>query len=174
MRRLLLLRHAKSDRPAGMPDLDRPLNPRGRAIAPRMGAYLADEDLRPDFALVSPALRARETWEAVRGHLGEVPSRIVRTIYEAPIAALLDAVRAAPDEARTLLLIGHNPGIQDLAQALAAQGPRTERDRLATQFPTAALAVIAFEAGTWAAVGRGDGRLERFVRPKDLAAELAD
>ncbi|WP_375465023.1 histidine phosphatase family protein [uncultured Methylobacterium sp.] len=174
MRRLLLLRHAKSDRPAGVPDLDRPLNPRGRTAAPRMGAYLADEGLRPDFALVSPSLRTRETWEAVRAALGEIPSRIERTIYEAPAAALRDTIRAAPEAARTLLLIGHNPGIQDLAHALAARGSHAARDRLATQFPTAALAVIAFEVETWDAVGRGGGRLERFVRPKDLAAELAD
>lgn len=172
MRRLLLLRHAKSDRPAGVPDLDRPLDARGRAAAPRMGAYLASEGLHPDLALVSPARRTRETWEAVAAALGAVPSEIVGAIYEAPPEALLAAIRARPDSAGTLILVGHNPGLEALADGLVASGPREARDRMAKGFPTGALAVIVFEAEGWHAVGR-DGRLERFIRPKDLAAEPA-
>lgn len=173
MRRLLLLRHAKSGHPPGVADLDRPLDARGRAAAPRMGAYLAAEGLHPDRALVSPARRTRETWEAVAPSLGDVPVEIVRTIYEAPPAALLDAIRAAPDTAGTLILVGHNPGLEAVTEMLAESGPREARNRLAHGFPTAALAVIAFDAESWSAIGR-DGRLERFVRPKDLAAERAD
>lgn len=167
--RLLLLRHAKADRPPGVSDLDRPLDARGRAAAPRMGAYLAAEGLRPDLALVSPSRRTRETWEAAAEALGVVPTQIVPAIYEAPPEALLDAVRAAPAEAGTLILVGHNPGIEALADMLVASGPRAARSRLAGGFPTAALAVITFAGEDWSAVGR-TGRLERFVRPKDLDA----
>ncbi|MGU3537022.1 SixA phosphatase family protein [Methylobacterium sp. A54F] len=174
MLRLLLLRHAKSDRPAGTRDLDRPLNPRGRAAAPRMAAYLAEAGLRPDHALVSPARRTQETLAPVADTFDGLSTQTVETIYEAPSDALLDAIRAAPDTVRTLLMVGHNPGMQDLAERLAGSGERAARVRLRTQFPTAALAVIDFEEDHWSAVAWGNGRLERFVRPRDLAAELAD
>ena len=172
MRRLLLLRHAKSDRPPGVPDLDRPLDARGRSAALRMGAYLAAEGLRPDFALISPALRTRQTYDALA--LGPVPSRLVGTIYEAPAPALLDAIRAAPAEARSLILVGHNPGIEDCCGRLVADGPRAARDRLALGVPTAALAVIDCGGETWDSLFWGAGRLERFVRPRDLGAEPPD
>ena len=173
MRRLLLLRHAKSDRPPGVPDRDRPLDARGREAAPRMGAYLAREGLRPDLALVSPSRRTRETWEAVATALDAVPVRVVETIYEAPPESLLAAVRAGPDTAETLILVGHNPGTEALAEMLAAEGAPAARTRLAQGFPTAALAVIAFDVARWSDIGR-NGRLERFVRPKDLDPDLTD
>ena len=173
MRRLLLLRHAKSGRPPGVSDIDRPLDARGREAAPRMGVYLAREGLHPDLALVSPARRTRETWEAAAAALGAVPMQIVETIYEAPPAALLAAVRAAPDTAETLILVGHNPGTEALAETLAADGAPAARTRLAQGFPTAALAVITFDVAHWSEIDR-NGRLERFVRPKDLAPDLTD
>ena len=173
MRRLLLLRHAKSDRPPGVSDIDRPLDARGREAAPRMGAYLAREGLRPDLALVSPSRRTRETWEAVATALDAVPFEIVESIYEAPPASLLAAVRAGPDTAGTLILVGHNPGTEALAEMLVADGAPAARKRLAQGFPTAALAVIAFDVAHWSDIGRS-GRLERFVRPKDLSPDLTD
>ncbi|MEA1830822.1 histidine phosphatase family protein [Methylobacterium durans] len=172
MRRLILLRHAKSDRAPGLRDLDRPLNPRGRQAAPFMGRYLADQGLRPDLALVSPSVRTQETWEAAAAALGTVRTETVRTIYEAPASALLAAVRDAPDEAGSLILVGHNPGMQDLAVKLVGRGDAAARGRLRTQFPTAAVAVIDFEAGAWSEIGWGAGTLERFVRPRELAADL--
>lgn len=171
MLRLMLLRHAKSDRPPGVGDLDRPLNPRGRAAAPRMAAYLAAEDLRPDHVVVSPSLRTRQTWEPVREALGLPEAAIVDAIYEAPPEALLNVVRATPDTAASLLMIGHNPGTQDLATQLVGAGPRELRRRLDTEFPTAALAVIAFDLEHWSDVAPGTGRIERFVAPKDLGDE---
>ena len=105
--------------------------------------------------------------------LGAVPMNVVATIYEAPPAALLDAVRAAPDSAETLILVGHNPGTEALAERLVADGARAARDRLAQGFPTAALAVIAFDVAHWREIGR-NGRLERFVRPKDLSPDLTE
>lgn len=173
MRRLLLLRHAKSDNPSGVADRDRPLNPRGLRAAPRMGAYLAAHGLRPDHVVVSPARRTQETWTHVHAALGGPDAQTVESIYEAPGRILLGVVRAAPAGAGSLLMIGHNPGLQDLALRLAGAGPEAARARLSAEFPTAALAVIAFDADDWASVAAGAGRLERFVAPKDLDAEDA-
>jgi phosphohistidine phosphatase len=172
MRRLILLRHAKSDRPPGIADLDRPLNDRGKRAAPQMGAYLAAEGLIPDAVVVSPSLRTRETWEAVRTALTGVEAEIVSSIYEAPETALLAVVKATPDTAQSLLMIGHNPGLQDLATRLAGSGEKARRRRLSLEFPTAAVVVLDFEVDAWSAVATGTGRLERFVAPKDL--DIAD
>ncbi|MCJ2143390.1 SixA phosphatase family protein [Methylobacterium sp. E-066] len=172
MRRLILLRHAKSDRPAGVADHERPLNDRGRRAAPAVGAHLAEAGFRPDLALVSTATRTRETWEAVSTALGAPEVRFHREIYEAPSERILGVIRGAPDAAETVIVVGHNPGLGDLAAALAGEGPRKERTRLATEFPTAAYAVIDFETDTWSAIGPGQGRLERFVRPRDIDPEL--
>ena len=173
MRRLILLRHAKSDHPAGVADRERPLNPRGRRAAPAVGAHLAERGLIPDLALVSPARRARETWEAASGALGAPEVRPAPEIYEAPWKDILAAVRAVPDEAATLIVVGHNPGVGDLAGALAGEGPRKLLSRLASEFPTAAYAVIDFEAARWSAIEPGQGRLEGFVRPRDIDPDLA-
>ncbi|MGU3359837.1 SixA phosphatase family protein [Methylobacterium sp. M6A4_1b] len=172
MRRLILLRHAKSDRPAGIADLDRPLNNRGKRAAPQMGAYLAAEGLVPDAVVVSPSLRTRETWEAIRADLKGREAETVPSIYEAPETALLAVVRSTPDTVGSLLMIGHNPGLQELAMRLAGSGEKAGRRRLALEFPTAAVAVLDFEGDAWRSVAAGSGRLERFVAPKDL--DIAD
>lgn len=169
MRRLLLLRHAKSDWSAGAPDLDRPLNARGRRAAPRMGAYLAAEGLRPEHVMVSPARRTLETWERMRDAFPGIEPETVSSIYEAPAARLLDAVRSAPDTAASLLLVGHNPGLESLAAFLVGSGSSRARAAIGERFPTAALAVIAFEVATWSGIGEAGGRLERFETPKRLS-----
>lgn len=174
MRRLILFRHAKSDRPANVDDHERPLNPRGRDAAPRMGAYLAAEGLSPDYALVSTAQRTVETWEAARGFVGAPASELVRSIYEASESAIRDAIRAAPDSATCLIVVGHNPGLQDCALRLVKSGDQTARARLKAQFPTAALAVIDFDLESWAGLTWGSGRLERFATPKDIDRDLED
>lgn len=171
MRRLILLRHAKSDRPPGVADLDRPLNPRGQRTAPRIGEYLAAEDLRPDAVVVSPSLRTRQTWEAVQAALKAPAPEIVEAIYEAPETALLSVVQATADSAASLLMIGHNPGLQDLALRLAGSGDRTGRKRLTVEFPTAAVAVIDFDTESWRSVIAGTGHLERFVAPRDVESD---
>ena len=168
MRRLLILRHAKSDWPDGVPDEERPLSPRGRAAAPRMGAYLAREGLAPDLALVSPARRTAETWELVRAALGPVEARTDGRLYAASAADLLEVVREAPADAGTVLLVGHNPGVQDLARRLIGEGARDAVARLVAKYPTAALAVVAFSAPDWGSVAPGRGRLARYVTPRDL------
>lgn len=174
MRRLLLLRHAKSAWPAGTSDLDRPLAPRGREAAPRMGRYLAEEGLLPDLVLVSPARRTRETWDIVRASLGDVESRTEPRIYEAPCLRLLAVVQEAPSPVRTLLMIGHNPGFEDLARSLVGHGDRYAFARLSQKFPTAGLAVIDFADEAWSDVAARSGRLDRFVTPKTLGADADD
>lgn len=167
-RRLLLLRHAKSAWPAGVADIDRPLNARGREAAPRLGAYLAAEGLVPDHVMVSPARRTRETWECVGAALPGCVPETVPMLYEAASGRILDAVRSAPETAQCLLVIGHNPGFQDLALLLVGGGAREPRAALREKFPTAGLAVIDFTLDRWRDVERAGGRLERFVTPRNL------
>ena len=168
MLRLLLLRHAKAAWPSGTLDLDRPLAGRGQEAAALMGRYLKDERLEPDLAIVSAARRTQETWERVQPFLGEVEMRQDGRIYEAPVGRLLEVVRDVEPEIRTLLMIGHNPGFEDLAALLAGEGDRDGMVRLGQKYPTAALAVIRFPQESWAGIRRGTGCLERFVTPKSL------
>ncbi|MBB2962976.1 SixA phosphatase family protein [Methylobacterium sp. R2-1] len=174
MRRLLLLRHAKSAYPQGVGDIDRPLNPRGREAAPLMGAYIAREALTPDHVMVSPARRTQETWEGARAELPETPMETIPSIYEAPAGRILDVIRTAPAEAKSLLVIGHNPGLGDLALRLVGEGPKELQKDLREKFPTAALAVLEFDAEGWEDIATGAGRLLRFVRPRQLAADMDD
>ncbi len=169
MKTLLLLRQAKSAWPDGVDDQDRPLAERGRRDAPRMGAYMAEVGLEPDFALVSSARRTQETWALVAPTLGKAcPSQTVASIYEAEPAAILAAIHAAPQESATLLVIGHNPGFEDLAVLLAPGGDADTLARLRSKYPTAGLAVIRFDGGRWADAVPGAGRLVAFVTPKTL------
>lgn len=169
VKRLLLLRHAKSAWPDGVDDHDRPLSDRGRRDAPRMGACIAAAGLRPDFALVSSARRTQETWALVAPALGGTcPSLVVPSIYEAEPATILAAIQGAPEESETLLVIGHNPGFEALAALLARQGDPDALARMRMKYPTAGLAVIECNSPRWADVTPGAGRLEAFVTPKTL------
>jgi phosphohistidine phosphatase len=174
MRRLMLLRHGKSDWPSGMKDLDRPLAERGRQAVPRVAAHMAEEQLFPDLALVSPARRARETWELVAPKLGEVPARSEPRFYESPPERLLAVVRELEPDVRSVLLVGHNPGFEDLAKLLIGHGDRYAFARMAKKYPTAGLAVIDFPVEDWPAVKPGSGRLDRFVTPKSLGQDEDD
>lgn len=169
MLRLLILRHAKAARPAGIRDLDRPLTPRGRSDAIHMGEYLKAEGLIPDLALVSPSARTQETWSGVRQALGQVPSRSEPDIYEAPPNRLLALVREAGSTA-CVLLVCHNPGGAELARMLVRPGSGGSDIRAMSEaFPTAALAEILFETQQWTGIAIGHGRLERFVTPAQVA-----
>ena len=170
MLRLLLLRHAKSAWPPGTADVDRPLSRRGHDAAILMGGHLRDEGLQPDLALVSPARRTQETWDLVRPAIGDVPVRRDGRIYEAPVGRLLAVLQEVGPETRTLLMIGHNPGCEDLAGFLIGEGDQDALLRLGRKYPTAGLAVIDFPQDHWAQVGRKAGRLERFATPKSLGA----
>jgi phosphohistidine phosphatase len=169
MRRLILLRHAKSDWPNGVSDRERPLAARGRNDAPRIGRYLAEEMLLPDLVLVSPALRTRETWALMSAQLPEVvPMALEPRIYEAPPEQLLAAIKEQSDDVRVLMLIGHNPGSQELALMLTGFGDRYAASRLAAKYPTAGLAVLDLPEGGWGDLAPRSCRLDRFITPATL------
>jgi phosphohistidine phosphatase len=171
--RLMLLRHAKSDwsRP-GVADHERPLNPRGRKAAPKVGAYMARHDLVPDLVIASAATRVRETLDLAFAAFKTAPKVTHDArVYEAEAGALLDVLKETPRKVQSLLLAGHNPGLADLAALLIAAGKAETRTRLAAKFPTAALAVIDFTFDGWSKLRPGSGRLERFVVPRGLKGD---
>ncbi|MFN3670720.1 MAG: SixA phosphatase family protein [Bosea sp. (in: a-proteobacteria)] len=169
MRRLMLLRHAKSNWPEGVADRDRPLATRGREAAPVMGRYLADELLLPDLVLVSPSRRTLETWELVAPMLTEKPpSHVEPRIYEAPSQRLLHVAQEVEPAVRTLLMIGHNPGFEELAAALTSHGDRYAAARMNQKYPSCGLAVLDFDIEDWRDLSLRSGRLDRFVTPGSL------
>jgi phosphohistidine phosphatase len=168
MLRLLLLRHAKAAWPPGTLDLDRPLAKRGQEASLVMGDYLKSERLEPDLVLISPSRRTQETWERVQPFLGEIETRREGRIYEAPVGRLLEVLREVTPETRTLLVIGHNPGFEELAKLLIGEGDMDGILRLGQKYPTAGLAVVDFALDDWSHVAHKSGRLERFVTPKSL------
>ena len=172
MKILTLLRHAKSgwDAPIAR-DFDRPLNARGRKAARAMGREMRRLGLGFDLVLASPAARVTETLtELAQGYGAAVDTRFDETIYLAPVDTLLALVRATDDSDARLLLVGHNPGMEQLALLLSGSG--TLRDEIAAKYPTAALAEIAFETNHWHDVAQGAGRLARFIRPRELGEGL--
>ncbi|MDE1566979.1 SixA phosphatase family protein [Aquabacter sp. P-9] len=172
MRRLILLRHAKSDWPDGTPDHERPLAERGREAAPVIGAYMAREGLVPDRVLVSSARRTQETWALVAPQLRSSPEveREPR-IYEASVSTLFAVVQGQQVACHTLLMVGHNPGFEDLAARLTDSGSVEARLAMSAKFPTGALAVIDLPVDRWEDVTPKSGRLDRFITPRALKTD---
>lgn len=168
-RRLIFLRHAKSAWPEGVADKERPLATRGSKAASLMGDYMAREGLVPDLALISTARRTEETWALVREKLPrDVEARNFAGLYAAPATTILDILAQVEPGCRSVLIIGHNPGIEQLALTLVGTGNADARQAMAEKYPTAGLAVIDFDAADWQSIGKGSGRLERFVTPRSL------
>ena len=167
-KQLLLLRHAKSSwEDPELADHDRPLAPRGRRAAKLIAKHLRRQGIAPALVLCSSALRTRETLELIAPALGEeVPVQIEDELYAASEQVLLERVRAVADGIESLLLIGHNPGIQQLALLLAGGGENVAA--LARKYPTAALTTLEFN-GRWRELGEGRAELTGFVTPKELA-----
>jgi phosphohistidine phosphatase len=188
-RRLILLRHAKSDWP-DVPDRDRPLAKRGRRDAPRMGRWLHEHGYQPDVVVVSAAARTRQTWDLVEPELGGSPAvHFEPRAYAASALTLLYLAQELPARYRTALLIGHNPGLSELAASLAAPPesdratgppetdsaagpPESDRasdngPRPAISLPTAAVAIFEFD-GDWASLTPGIARLISLTTPADL------
>jgi len=173
MLRLMLLRHAQAERGrAGERDFERRLDDRGRRDAPQIGAYMHDEDLLPNAAVVSPAMRTRETWELVAKALKKdgLGTEFDERLYDATPEDILGAIRDTRSNVGALVVIGHNPGLHELATWLVGSGDREAAERLREGLPTSGLVVIEFTARTWKGVGARAGRLERFVTPKWLSA----
>lgn len=173
MKSLTLLRHAKSgwDDPVGR-DFDRPLNPRGRRAARTVGLEMKAQGLAFDLVLASPARRVVETLEEVATAYGPLDPNYDERLYLPSTATLMEIVRAAPDEVGRLLLVGHNPGLENLALRIAERGPDALRSELEIKYPTGTVAEIGLPAARWADVQEGSGRIVRFIRPRDLDPEL--
>jgi len=164
-RRLILLRHAKSDWP-DVPDRDRPLAKRGRRDAPVIGRWLREHGYIPDVVVCSAARRTRQTWDLVAKELGGSPSvRFEPRAYGASALTLLYLIRELPAGSRAALLIGHNPGIEELASSLVE--PQDGAGEAGLTFPTAAVAVVEF-GGAWADLAPAGGRLLAFTTPAEL------
>jgi phosphohistidine phosphatase len=167
MKRLLLLRHAKSswDDP-GLADHERPLAPRGRRATKVIARHLRATGAAPGVVLCSPSVRTRETLDGIRSALPpKTPVSIEERLYAASAGDLLARLRELDDELDSAMLIGHNPGIHDLALALAGHGEKVAA--LRGKFPTAALATVGF-AGSWRDLGDGGAELTDFVTPREL------
>ena len=170
IRTLLLLRHAKSswDDPTE-DDFDRRLSTRGRRAAQAIARELAKATVQPDIILCSAARRTRETLDAILPHLTKDHLvQVERGLYLADVDTLQSVVRRLPARAGCVLVIGHNPGLHDFADALSGAGDQALRERLSGKFPTGALATIEI-AGPWSKAAAGAGRLVGFVVPRDLA-----
>lgn len=174
MKTLSLLRHAKSswDDPVER-DFDRPLNGRGHRAARRMGEWLKQNDVRFDAVIASPALRVRQTIEGVEAGLAaRLRPDFDKRIYMASAALLFDVVRDTPEGVGHLLLVGHNPGLEDML-LLATRGDRSKlRKEAELKYPTATFATIRLPVGHWAKIEEGGSRLVAFVRPRDLDPAL--
>ncbi|MEZ5788014.1 MAG: histidine phosphatase family protein [Xanthobacteraceae bacterium] len=175
MRRLILLRHAKSDRGnPSLADIARPLNPRGQEAATRIGAYMAKHDLLPDLVLCSTAERARETWDLVaKGFTKPPPATFDKRLYNADVDRIVTVVHETPMDSHTVMVVGHNPGMQDAATSLLAAGDVEQRANLLQKLPTGGLIVIDFAVDDWASVHPRSGRLDRFVTPRRLTPDTA-
>jgi len=170
MKRLAILRHAKSSRgDPGLDDFDRPLNARGIAAAQAMGEALKRRGLRFDQVLASPAQRVRETLEQLAKGYGRLPEiRFDESIYSAATATLFDLVRDLPETSNTPLLVGHNPGLERLLAELTHDDRHGFRERVAQGFPTGALAIIEFPAATWADIEPASAEIANFILPREL------
>jgi phosphohistidine phosphatase len=172
MRRLLLFRHAKAERSlAGASDLDRALIERGRKDAGKLGGYMASHGLTPERVVLSPAARCQQTWKYASDQMKPAPAAMsAEKLYDATPHAILVVIKDAPASAHSLLVCGHNPGMQETALMLIATGDVDAREALREKMPTAGLVVIDFAIDDWARLHPASGRLERFVSPKSLEA----
>ncbi|MGY6019296.1 SixA phosphatase family protein [Streptomyces spinosirectus] len=167
LRRLVVLRHAKSAWPDGVADHERPLAPRGLRDAPAAGRALAEADCLPDLALCSTALRARQTWELASAQWGTPPPvRRDPRLYGADATELLDVVHEVSAEVETLLLVGHNPGLEELVLDLAGEDLDGALDEVRAKFPTSAIAVLAWHGPDWDALVPGTALLTTMLVPR--------
>src|SRR5262245_27096448 len=161
MRTLYLLRHAKSSwKDETLRDFDRPLKGRGQKAAEQMGEVLAEEKLKSPLVISSPAVRAHQTIDLLLESSGlSIEPRFDDRIYEADVRTLLEVVQSIPASSDTAIMVGHNPGFENLLNYFTGES---------RHMPTCALAKIQFDAASWSEVTEQSGRLELFVTPKDL------
>lgn len=169
MRRLLLLRHAKSDWPEGIDDVMRPLAERGLLDAPEMGKAITKAQIVPEFAFISPAIRTRQTWKLAAMEFDKIVAVIEESgLYAASEKTILDVIRSAPASVQTLMIVGHNPGLERLARSFAKSGDPDAVRRIEKKYPTCGLAMIELPINDWKDAAPPAGRLEMFLTPKIL------
>jgi phosphohistidine phosphatase len=168
-KRLFLLRHAKSSwKDLSLPDHDRPLNKRGRKAAAALRRLVRSEGINPNLICVSGALRTLQTLEALQPWDEQPEVEVTDALYLAKAPQILERLRKIPDLTHAVLVIGHNPGLQELAILLTGEMAEDARARrMAEAFPTGALAEFSLDC-SWSRIGRGLGRLARFVTPREL------
>ncbi|MGH2960659.1 MAG: SixA phosphatase family protein [Solirubrobacterales bacterium] len=166
-KRLHLLRHAKSDwDDPELADHDRPLAPRGRRASRAIATHLADKGIDPALVLCSSSARTRETLDRIASALGSPTVEIEDGLYGAGAATLLERLRRVPDTVGSVMVIGHNPGIEELALELAGSGPDVKR--MERKYPTAALATLTVPGESWSELAEGRSELVAFVLPREL------
>jgi phosphohistidine phosphatase len=173
MKRLLLLRHAKAEQDPGDGDHARALSERGRGDAMLIGHYMDTHAYWPGAVLCSTSKRTVETWDLIARELARVPeSKFLKSLYLASPKQILNAAHGVGEDASVTLMIGHNPGMEDVAARLArkpaSRDEEERREKMAGKFPTCALAVVDFDVGAWRDITAGTGLLADFVRPRDL------
>jgi len=169
MRRLVLFRHAKAVPHGAAEDFDRVLTLEGRDMAASMGEWLDGQGIVPDLVLCSPSARTRETWHYAGRAFDPAPPVIHEDlIYDAAAETLAGIVRSVDAEVQTLMLVGHNPGIEALVSLLAESGEPEVVERFERKFPTAAVAVLDFEDVPWAAIEEKSAWLSVFETPENL------
>ena len=167
-----LLRHAKSSwGDKALADFDRPLSERGVRDAPRMAKWLRAEGVAPELVLCSTAQRTQQTLALIRPTLpNRCTVQLTKSLYMADVRTLLTAIRGAPETVRHIMLIGHNPGLEDAARTLVGAGDQALRAAMAAKFPSAGCAMITFDAAQWSAVAARAGVLTRWMTPRGLPA----
>lgn len=169
MRHLIAVRHAKSswsDR--STPDHDRPLNARGRRAAPAVAAALREAGHVPDLVHSSTSARTRETWSLMAPAFGDVPEvRFHAGLYLASMGAILEVVASTPAEVETLMVLGHNPGMLQVALELSRRGDEDDRNALSRGMPTGAAVVVALDGDRWGDAGEG-GEMVKLILPRRL------
>lgn len=167
---LILLRHTKAEAGSlSIADQDRALATRGRKDAARLGVYIVAQRLQPELVLVSPACRTRETWElAALPSSPDIQMKFEPLIYETTAARLLAIIRRTPATVKRLMLVGHNPGLEDLARDIMRDAEPLPRMRLERKYPTGGLAVLTFEQSNWSQIAPRSGHLADFTAPTYL------
>jgi phosphohistidine phosphatase len=174
MLQLMLLRHAKSSwDDKKLDDRERPLSRRGRAAAQAMGRVMQDRGLLPDSVLTSPARRTRETWELATTELKKQPKQAIEdALYDFGNGnRIAEVIRQKGGKARSLLIIGHNPALENIARRMIGAGDAKLAQRLEKKYPTGGLAVFEVNAETWATFDETQVRLTQYIRPKDILSE---
>ena len=168
MRTVFLLRHAKSSwSDSTLADVDRPLTPRGERASRKLAKYIQRRRIQPSLVLCSPSRRTRQTLEAVEASLGKrCTVEVVPQLYGASEQDLLERLRALPESVSSVMVIGHNPGLHNLALVLASRG--ASLPQLREKFPTGALATLVARSEGWTAIGPGAAELVDYVVPKQL------